>query len=163
MVGKLKTTILAVQEGTKQAEGSECEPATLFKRLEEERQEQEKLEVQHCEQEKLEAQHHEQEKLEAQHCEQEKLEAQHHEQEKLEAQQCEQEKLEVQHREQEKVDVQHLEQEKQEVEHEEGIQTTGITGKDPGRGQSHKQVAAPPSKGDGYFTPVSIRTRSTRK
>ena len=40
MVEKLKS-ILAVQEGTEQAEGSECEPATLFKCLEEERIEQE--------------------------------------------------------------------------------------------------------------------------
>ena len=45
MVEKLKKTILAVQEGTEQAEGSECEPATLFKCLEEERLEQKKLEM----------------------------------------------------------------------------------------------------------------------
>ena len=67
----------------------------------------------------------------------------------------------MQHHEQEKLEAQHHEQEKQEAEHEEGIQTTGITGKGPGRGWSHKQVAAPQSKGD--FTPVSTRTRSTRK
>ena len=119
MVEKLKKTILAVQEATKQAEGSKCEPATLFKHLEEERLEQEKLEMQLCEQEKLEAQHCEQEKLEMQHHEQEKLEAQRREQEKLEAQHCEQEKLEAQHHEQEKLEAQHHEQEKLEAQHRE--------------------------------------------
>ena len=140
-------------------EAQHCEQ----EKLEAQHHEQEKLETQHCEQEKFEAQCHEQEKLEVQHREQEKLEAQCCEQEKLEAQHCEQEKLEVQCHEQEKLDVQCLQQEKQEAEHEEAIQTTGITGKGPGRGQSHKQVATPPSKGDGYFTPVGTRTRSTRK
>ena len=55
MVEKLKKSILAVQEGTEQAEGSECEPATLFEHLEQERPEHDKLEVQCCEQEKQEA------------------------------------------------------------------------------------------------------------
>ena len=45
MVEKLKKSILAVQEGAEQAEGSKCEPATLFEHLEEERLEQEKLKM----------------------------------------------------------------------------------------------------------------------
>ena len=147
MVEKLKKSIPAVQEGTEQAEDSECEPATLFKHLEQERLEQEKLDVQCCEQEKQEAQcleqdkqgaerleqekqeaqclqqekkeaqHLEQEKKDMQHCEQEKKEVQHLEQEKQEAQHCEQEKKEAQHLEQEKKEAQHLEQEKKDAQH----------------------------------------------
>ena len=35
-------------------------------------------------------------------------------------------------------------------------------GTEQAEGWQHKQVPVPPSKGDGYFTPVSARTRSAK-
>ena len=122
MVDKLKKSIVA-QEGTERVEeGTESEPTTLFKRLEQERLEQEKLEAQSSENQKLEVQclkdeemevlHHQQQELDTQHHTDEKMEVLHPQQQELDAQCHQDEEMETLHCQQQELDAQrHLQPE----------------------------------------------------